>query len=309
MSVPRIAIRRGDGTLKDQVAVERIPESGKRMDFLSNKENEEKENEKLEMDELLEILGNETRRKILELLTHEPLYVSQLSKILGVYPKAIERHLEKLKEAGLVEECFPENIDPEDRMARRRIYYRVKKNLMISVGIGPNQFRLTIIEPKLSSQANSSLHDKLEIEFSDEDSQIEDKLQRLSNLELQSSHLYQLRRNVLQLRQLDARIKKIEQHLSDLLAIRQQITREIEEILNEEFDHLDFYARQILRELLENPMGTSIQELSQLYNVGLQTIQKALEQLEREKLIIRHKGRTPRTMTDLIRLLLFDADI
>lgn len=261
------------------------------------------------MDELLEILGNETRRKILELLTHEPLYVSQLSKILGVYPKAIERHLEKLKEAGLIEECIPENIDPDDRMARRRIYYRVRKNLMISVGIGPNQFRLTVIEPQLNFQSQNNLESLPELELPRKNVNANNNaLQRLSKLEQQSSHLNKLRHFILQLQQLDARIKNVEQYLSDLLAIRQQVTQEIEEILNEEFDHLDFYARQILRELLENPMGASIQELSQLYNVGLQTIQQALEQLERERLIIRRERKRPRTMTDLIRLLLFDEE-
>ncbi len=303
--------RRGDEQVKKgQKQQAEVVNSDKKKDENERQKKDEKGNFNLEMEQLLEILGNETRRRILELLTHEPLYVAQMSKILGVYPKAIERHLEKLKEAGLIEECIPENIDPEDRMARRRIYYRVKKNLMISVGIGPNQFRLTIIEPKMNITSRSSIEIFSEKGVfgpsDDEDDEIE--LRRLTSLQQQSSNLHYLRRNVLQLRQLDARIKKVEQYLSELLAFRQQVTREIEEILNEEFDHLDFYARQILRELLENPMGTSIQELSRLYNVGLQTIQDALEQLEREQLIITHEGRRPRSLTELIRLLLFESD-
>jgi len=52
----------------------------------------------------LKLLGDETRLRILRLLTREPLNVSELTAILGLAQSGISRHLGLLKKAGLVEE-------------------------------------------------------------------------------------------------------------------------------------------------------------------------------------------------------------
>ncbi len=52
---------------------------------------------------LLDILGNETRRRILLLLTKRPYFVSELSQELGVGQKAVLEHLRILESAGLIE--------------------------------------------------------------------------------------------------------------------------------------------------------------------------------------------------------------
>ena len=52
---------------------------------------------------LLDLLGNENRRRILRLLARKPCYVTEISEYLGVSPKAVIDHLRKLEEAGLVE--------------------------------------------------------------------------------------------------------------------------------------------------------------------------------------------------------------
>ncbi|MDQ1274790.1 MAG: ArsR family transcriptional regulator, partial [Euryarchaeota archaeon] len=49
---------------------------------------------------LLDILGNENRRKIIQLLANRPCYVSEISGRLGVGPKAIISHLNLLEQAG-----------------------------------------------------------------------------------------------------------------------------------------------------------------------------------------------------------------
>ena len=53
---------------------------------------------------LLDLLGNENRRRILGLLAQRPCYVTEISDSLGVSPKAVIDHLRKLEEAGLVDE-------------------------------------------------------------------------------------------------------------------------------------------------------------------------------------------------------------
>jgi SAM-dependent methyltransferase len=53
---------------------------------------------------LLRILGDETRLRLLRLLTKESLNVSELTGVLGVAQSGVSRHLGMLKDAGLVKE-------------------------------------------------------------------------------------------------------------------------------------------------------------------------------------------------------------
>ena len=53
---------------------------------------------------LLRLLGDETRLRLLRLLTREALNVSELTAILGVAQSGVSRHLGLLREAGLVAE-------------------------------------------------------------------------------------------------------------------------------------------------------------------------------------------------------------
>ena len=50
---------------------------------------------------MLDILGNENRRKILQLLSNRLYYVSEISGRLGVGPKAIINQLSLLENLGL----------------------------------------------------------------------------------------------------------------------------------------------------------------------------------------------------------------
>ncbi|AMM53268.1 winged helix-turn-helix domain-containing protein [Pyrococcus kukulkanii] len=53
--------------------------------------------------EVIKVMLEDTRRKILQLLRNKEMTISQLSEILGKTPQTIYHHIEKLKEAGLVE--------------------------------------------------------------------------------------------------------------------------------------------------------------------------------------------------------------
>ncbi|MDK2869237.1 MULTISPECIES: winged helix-turn-helix domain-containing protein [Pyrococcus] len=53
--------------------------------------------------EVIKVMLEDTRRKILQLLRNREMTISQLSEILGKTPQTIYHHIEKLKEAGLVE--------------------------------------------------------------------------------------------------------------------------------------------------------------------------------------------------------------
>jgi ArsR family transcriptional regulator len=80
---------------------------------------------------LLDLLGNENRRRILRLLAHKPCYVTEISEYLGVSPKAVIDHLRKLEDAGLVESRTDD---------QRRKYFHISRNLRLEVNVSPYGF-------------------------------------------------------------------------------------------------------------------------------------------------------------------------
>jgi ArsR family transcriptional regulator len=80
---------------------------------------------------LLDLLGNENRRRILRLLSHKPCYVTEISEYLGVSPKAVIDHLRKLEDAGLVESRTDD---------QRRKYFHISRNLRLEVQVSPYSF-------------------------------------------------------------------------------------------------------------------------------------------------------------------------
>jgi ArsR family transcriptional regulator len=81
--------------------------------------------------ELLDLLGNKNRRRILRLLAHKPCYVTEISEYIGVSPKAVIGHLEKLDEAGLVQSRTDDS---------RRKYFSIARNLRLEVQVSPHEF-------------------------------------------------------------------------------------------------------------------------------------------------------------------------
>ncbi len=80
---------------------------------------------------LLDLLGNENRRRILRLLARKPCYVTEISEYLGVSPKAVIDHLRKLEAAGLVESHVDDG---------RRKYFSIARNFRLEVSVSPYDF-------------------------------------------------------------------------------------------------------------------------------------------------------------------------
>lgn len=81
--------------------------------------------------ELLNILGNENRRRILQLLSFRPFYFNEMAKRLDVGPKAVIDHLEMLERAGLVE-CYQDQ--------GRRKYFRIVRKTVLEVAVSPHSY-------------------------------------------------------------------------------------------------------------------------------------------------------------------------
>lgn len=81
--------------------------------------------------EFLDILGNENRRRILQLLSFRPFYFNEIAKRLDVGPKAIIDHLDMLERAGLIE-CYHDQS--------RRKYFRIAMNTVLEIAVSPHSY-------------------------------------------------------------------------------------------------------------------------------------------------------------------------
>lgn len=93
-------------------------------------------------EELLEIVGNDTRRKMLTILSEGPCYVSEISKKLNVTQPAILKHLSVLEGAGLIEVFWKKNPLGADRK-----YYKICNSVRIEIAINPQNFKIARKSP------------------------------------------------------------------------------------------------------------------------------------------------------------------
>ena len=87
----------------------------------------------LSLDNLLEILGNPTRRIILSKLAKVPLGASELAASFGkkISRQAIHSQLKMLSDYGIIESY---GADP------RNIKYRIKSNLSLRINVTPDYY-------------------------------------------------------------------------------------------------------------------------------------------------------------------------
>jgi len=97
------------------------------------------------MGKVLEVVGNETRRRILALLSEEPQYISQIAKKLDVTQPAILKHLAVLEKTGLIESLWRRNP-----LGAARKYYRICGSVGIDIAIHPKGFRVDERPRKMS---------------------------------------------------------------------------------------------------------------------------------------------------------------
>ncbi|SDK03842.1 metalloregulator ArsR/SmtB family transcription factor [Natronorubrum texcoconense] len=123
---------------------------------------------------LLDLLGNENRRRILRLLARKPCYVTEISEYLGVSPKAVIEHLRKLEEAGLIES----RVDDQ-----RRKYFHIARHVRLEVNVSPYGFASKSAYPANSSfDITTCRHLTLDVSW-DEGGDLDDLLHALEDLE------------------------------------------------------------------------------------------------------------------------------
>ena len=123
---------------------------------------------------LLDLLGNENRRRILRLLSRKPCYVTEISEYLGVSPKAVIEHLRKLDEAGLVESRTDD---------QQRKYFHIARNVRLEVNVSPYGFASKSAYPASNSlDLTSCRHLTLDVGY-DDSAELDELLGTLERLE------------------------------------------------------------------------------------------------------------------------------
>jgi ArsR family transcriptional regulator len=235
---------------------------------------------------LFDVLGNETRRRILNLISHEPMYFNQLAKEIRTGQQAILRHVKILEDTGLIESYS----EKSDLGAPDRKYYRVNSSFNLSISVSNDNFTIRNegIEELRYKEADTlykefdELHS---ITFYQNDilNQTVNKDKYTKDIKKRQivslgQILSKLQRN---LEDTEEQILHLESRLNDLRALKQSILKKMHDIEKENFDDIE---RRLMCLLLEGPMHLNeerltISDLAEILDKNEKTIRNALSRI------------------------------
>ncbi|HVB12863.1 MAG TPA: ArsR family transcriptional regulator [Nitrososphaerales archaeon] len=214
------------------------------------------------IDVLFEVLGNDTRRRILQLLADEPRYFIQLSKDLGVSQQAVLKHLEILERNGFVSSFEGES----DFAAPKRKYYQLDRSCMLAIGITNDAVQFVFHDiPQESGKGKPS-----QTEFK--------SLQRqLLELERENDASKILNLSDSLLKEINAKLTELANTEIALLRLKQGITRAAHEAIRNAFDQ--DLQRQIIYSTIGEEKRPDVNELSEMLDAREREINEALKAL------------------------------
>jgi ArsR family transcriptional regulator len=95
-------------------------------------------------EEMLDVLGNETRRMILELLAEKPRYTTEIASILSIGQKAINDHLRIMSEFGIIEPYVQKQLRGSPRK-----YFKVNERFKLEFTLTPGYFQVYILDSEM----------------------------------------------------------------------------------------------------------------------------------------------------------------
>lgn len=132
-----------------------------------------------DIDELLSIVENPTRRRILEMLSAGPQYPLQLSKMLGVSQQAVMKNLALMEECGLIT-SHRENSN----MGPQRTMYHPNAEFTLVVDMRGSMFSAKLVSPRQSGVRIP-------------DTGVETIIQRISDIDSELARMEELRSRLL----------------------------------------------------------------------------------------------------------------
>ena len=215
-------------------------------------------------DLILDILGNSTRRRILNLLSKEPLYFNQLSKIIGIGQQSILRHMKILEDSGLIETYTQEsNLGAPDRK-----YYRLVSTFSMNMVFSKDGFYIR----------NNEIKELRYKEFEKLYKEYEKYISEYYNTKNKNFHRTGLLLDLFKhtLSEIDKEISNFESKINDLQALRQMILRDIHKIGK---DNFEFLERQIIYSFVDKLTHSSVAELTNILNENETDIKNSVKNL------------------------------
>lgn len=209
-------------------------------------------NDNLNTDLILDILGNSTRRKILFVLSKEPLYFNQLSKIVGIGQQSILRHMKILEDSGLIETYTEEsNLGAPDRK-----YYQLASTFSINIAFLKDGF---YIRNKEIKELRYKEFEKFYKEYEAISEYHNNKNKNIHS----SGLLLDLFKNTLN--EIEKEISEHESKINDLHALRQMILHDIHKIGK---DNFEFSERQLIYSFIDKYTASSfcVDELIDIFH-------------------------------------------
>jgi ArsR family transcriptional regulator len=204
----------------------------------------------MDVNEVLDILGNESRRRILSLLAQKPCYVSEIAYCLKMAPKVVIEHLEKLEKAGIVK-SFEEG---------KRRYYYIDKCFRLEVTLSPYRFSAKVVENgNVEKKDFVVIQDLLNLSYSREISSITETL---------------------------SRIERVQDVLS---RIQCYVNSKINEIMNELLSAVERFTNDEIEKLVLYGLAKGLRELeiAEYFGLMYSEVESALRRLEEKGLLER----------------------
>ena len=203
---------------------------------------------------ILDIIGNNTRRKILSTLAREPMYFNQLAKEIGIGQQAILRHVNALEDIGLIESY----AEKSKLGAPNRKYYRLNSSFSLTISISQDSFS---IENHKIEQYRHKESDKFYKEY---------------DLLTQGDDGETLKGLQANLANIDKEITNLDSRLNDLRALKQLIVHRLHKIAKDNFE--EEFERKILHTIMDEA-PKSISELANKLNEKPPYISKTLNRM------------------------------
>jgi ArsR family transcriptional regulator len=216
------------------------------------------------IDVLLDVLGNDTRRRILQLLADEPRYFIQLSRDLGVSQQAVLKHLEILEKHGFVTSYSESSSMP----APKRKYFQLNMSCMLAIGITRDAVDFVF----------QDIPHKSEEEIEEKD--LKSLAKKVSSLEELDDPLETIDSSDRLLKEISSRLKELTETEIFLLRMKQRITRVAHKTIRESFD--EELHRQILYSTIGEEKQPNVDELSAMLDTREKEISQALKILKQK---------------------------
>ena len=213
---------------------------------------------------ILDILGNETRRKILFELSDEPMYFNQLAKAIGIGQQAILRHMQALEEGGIIK-TYEEK---SNLGGPNRKYYCLSSSFSLIISMSQDSF----------SVMNNQIIEKLNFNGDNKNNKKNlDKLFTNSKSIPKSSVKNELALVRKKLLSIENGISDLESRLNNLQTQKQTVLHRLHEIGKDNFGHLE---RKILYKAITSQSSVSISKLASLVNENESQVKNAVSNLQ-----------------------------